>query len=587
MNKKIIAALVVFVIVVATVGYWFSVPVSTPPNQTTTTGPVRSGGSLTLGLATEPNSLDPTIALLGYSQYTGVKAIFEGFVIRDLNGEVKPALAETWEHPDDVTYIFHLRHGVMFQDGTPFNSSAAVFMDWYVRNGPGTQGRSDWNHTVSSVQAIDDYTVKYTLFSKAATFLSDFMRVGPTGSMVSPTAVKKWGEEFGTHPVGTGPFQFAEWVRGSYIKLVANPNYRQGIPDLDSLVIRYIPDNGVRVLELQKGTADFIEVPLTFASQLNATSNVKMYIGMSDRQMQLSYVNTQPNPKFTSYFTDVRVRQAINYAINKNEIINTVLDGWAMPGIGAIRYKYAGYAPYLAKYSYDPDKAKQLLAEAGYPNGFSVVLLTEGKTFRPYAEDTAVLLKSELAQVGIQVTIQVVDSNTFSKMRFNQEFDLAMGGWRGNGLADTPQGILSRLLSSNAGPGLGKWNWENIRDPTIDSLVNQLLETPIEDMASWKPLSDQIQKIVIDQAYECPVFDQLSVQASTTKVNGFAEDPTIGATIWAPEIGIKVSLAANPSASVSQIIGTFGEGDLAPQIFITLVTSVKHPSGFPLAASLF
>jgi peptide/nickel transport system substrate-binding protein len=591
LNKKLVAGVAIVIIVLAATGYWFMLPSSVPSGETTAatstgaqtfTSVARGGGTLTLGFSREPNSLDPTIALLGLPQFTGLKMVFEGLLISDLDGTLKPALAQSWERVDDVTYVLHLRHGVTFHDGTPFNASAAVFMDWYIKNGPGTQGRTDWNHTVKSVEAVDDYTVKYTLFQKTPTFLSDFLRVGATGSMVSPTAVKKWGDEFGTHPVGTGPFKFVQWVSGSSITFAANEKYWNGMPDLDSVVMRYIPDNGVRVLELQAGTVDVIDTPLTFATQLNNTQGIRVYAGMSDRQMQLSYVNTQPNPNYKSYFTDERVRQAINYAIDKNEIINVVLDGWAKPGIGAIRYKYAGYAPYLAKYNYDPVKAKQLLTDAGYPNGFSVELLTEGKDFRPYAEDTAVLIKSQLAKVGIAVTIKVVDGTTFSKLRFNQEFDLAMGGWRGNGLADTPQSILSRFLSSSAGPGSGQWNWENIRDPTLDSLINQLLQTPIEDVAAWKPLSDQIQKTVIDKAYECPVFDQLSVQAASSRVTGFTVDPTIGVTIWAPEIGIKVALSPAGSPSLSTAgnpIALFG-ANAAPDAFRMFSVFLKENQAF-------
>jgi peptide/nickel transport system substrate-binding protein len=170
-------------------------------------------------------------------------------------------------------------------------------------------------------------------------------------------------------------------------------------------------------------------------------------------------------------------------------------------------------------------KAKQLLTEAGFPNGFECESLCEGRDFRPYAEDTAVLIKSQLAKVGIRVNVKMVDGATFSKLRFDLAFGLMMGGWRGNGLADTPHAILNRVHSRNAGPGAGKWNYENIKDPRLDYLVERLKENPLEDVATWKVFSDEIQRIVIEEAYECPLFDQRTVHASTTRVLGYALDP--------------------------------------------------------------
>ncbi len=585
MKKPIIAGLTVAIIVVAIAGYWLSLPTPLPPKVTTTTTAAttttpRKGGTLTIGVAKEPNSLDPTIALLDFPQFTGLKALYEGLVISDLEGNIKMALAESYQQLNDTTYVFRLRKGVKFHDGTPFNASCCVFMDKYIREGPGTQGRTDWKTKVKSVEALDDYTVRYTLTQKSPTFVSDMMRIGPTGGIPSPSAIKKYGQEFGVHPVGTGAFKFVEWVRGSYVKLAANDEYWQGRPDMDAMVLKYIPDEAVRIMELKSGTADLIPVPLKFASDLKRSSGITVFAGTAERQMQLSYAVTNPNPAYKPYFTDKRVRQAINYAVDKQEIVNIVLDGWAAVSVGVVRYGYLGYPPYLAKYTYNVTKAKQLLAEAGYPNGFECELLTEAKDFRPYAEDSAVLIKNQLAKVGIKVNIKVVDGAAFANMRFKQEFDLAMGGWRGNGLADTPHAILSRVHSRNAGPGAGQWNWENIRDARLDSLIEKLEATPLEDVATWKPLSDEIQRIVIEEAYECPLFDEYRVHATTAKVKGYALDPTIGAQIWAPQIGVKVSLdqtGAKQSAAMAAGV-TFGPqrcNNLISTLFVTSVVTHK------------
>jgi peptide/nickel transport system substrate-binding protein len=590
LKKPVIAGLTVAIIVIVIAGYWFSLPTPPPPKVTTTTTAAttttqRKGGTLTVGVAKEPNSLDPTIALLDFPQFTGLKALYDGLVISDYEGNIKMALAESYKLLNDTTYVFSLRKGVKFHDGTPFNASCVVFFDWYIRNGPGTQGRTSYITKVKSAEALDEYTVRYTLTSAYPTFVVDILRVGPTGGIPSPSAIKKWGQEFGTHPVGTGPFKFVEWVRGSTIKLVANDDYWQGRPDIDVLVLKYIPDEAVRIMELKAGTSDLIPVPLKFASDLKRTQGISLLAGTAERQMQLSWAVTDVNPAYKSYFTDKRVRQAVNYAIDKKEIVNTILDGWAAVSVSMVRYGYLGYAPYLEKYTYDVTKAKQLLAEAGYPNGFECQLLTESRDFRPYAEESAVLIQNQLAKVGIKVNIKVVDGASFANMRFKQEFDLAMGGWRGNGLADTPHAILNRVHSRNAGPGAGQWNWENIRDPKLDSLIEKLEATSLEDVAIWKPLSDEIQKIVIEEAYECPLFDEYRCHATTAKVKGYGLDPTIGAMIWAPQIGVKVSLdqtGTKQSAPMAAgLTSPFTCSTPIPTLFVTSVVAHKRARCLP------
>jgi peptide/nickel transport system substrate-binding protein len=472
----------------------------------------------------------------------------------DANAKMVPALAESWEQPDNVTYAFHLRKGVKFHDGTSFNASAVVFMDWYNRNGPGSNNRAIYVDVVNSVQAVDDYTVKYVLNRPYAMFLLDIQNNVNNGLIVSPSAVKKWGEEFGRHPVGTGSFKFVEWVTGSTITLAANEGYWQGRPALDKLVFKYVPDDAVRVLEMKSGRVDIAEIPLKFATEIKNTPGLKVYVGPAEAQNAVSWINTKVQPGYKSFFTDKRVRQAVNYALDKKAFIDTIVDGWGVPSVGLVRYGYPGYAPYLAKYNYDPAKAKQLLADAGYPNGFEVNMIARSLAYHPFDEPDAIMVKSQLAKVGITVNLEILDRNTFWDRVWKSQLDLASGGWMG-GPGDSAHSILYRVHSRLAGPGLSQWNWENIRDPRLDSLVDQLLDTPLEQESKWKPLSDEIQRILIDEAYECPLFDYNLVHASTMKVQGYGlVTPIRGIPIWSPNIGVKVWLNQTGSKAPASLI---------------------------------
>jgi ABC-type transport system substrate-binding protein len=288
-------------------------------------------------------------------------------------------------------------------------------------------------------------------------------------------------------------------------------------------------------MEIKTGDVDLMEAPLKYATELETDESVKIYTGASDRQMQLSMPVHYIDPAYEDnwYTKDVKVRQAINYALDKQELIDLVLDGWGWVPVGQVRAGYAGYAPYLAKYEHDIEKAKQLLAEAGYPDGFEITIMCEGRDYRAYAEDGAVVIKDQLAKVGIDVTIEIVDKATNGERRFTQQYEIMMGGWRGGSV---PHTIIDRVHSRNSGPGVGQWNFEAIQDSRIDELLDQLAVIPVEDVDTWKPISDEVQQIVIEEAYECPLWDRMMAHATTLRVMDYQLDPGIGVTVFKPNI---------------------------------------------------
>ena len=514
-------------------------PTPTPPTPTPTPE-VKYGGTLTIAGSREPRSLTPLDINRGWPQFTAMNLLYDSLVVTDFEYNFVPELAESWEHPDDLTWIFHLRKGVKFHDGTKFNASCVVHQHNYISTGMFGQIAPDiiYNQKIKSVEAIDDYTIKYTLNEKYTAFFDEQLRGIFNGWIVSPTAVTKWGLEYGRHPIGTGPYKLKEWVEGSYIVFEAFEDYWQGRPAIDTIILKTVQEEAVRLMEFEAGEIQMMEVPLPFATDLKESGKYQIYLGVSDRQMQMIYPIHMRDPSYHDYFKDKRVRQAINYAIDRQELIDVVLGGWGWEPVGLVKRGSLGYAPYLVKYTYNVTKAKELLAEAGYPDGFECSLISESLAYRPYAEDCAVIIKEQLAKVGIDVTIELVDKATYNDHRYYGKFDLLMCGWRGGNI---PQTILDDMHSRNSefGPGA---NWWFMLDPRLDYLIERLEITDVSDVATWKVLSDEIQRIQIEEAYFCPIWDRMMVHATTPEVMGYQLDPTIGSQFWRPNIDCYVYL---------------------------------------------
>lgn len=286
--------------------------------------------ALLIGQVAEPQSLDPQVATAANDSRILVN-VYDGLV---RNGEgkldIEPALATRWTiSPDGLTYRFYLREGVKFQDGTPFNADAVKFTfdrmldDKNPWHDTGPFPLSFFFSSIKNIETPDQNTLVFTLKEPFSPFLSNLAT--PTGLIVSPAAVKKYGKEFGRHPVGTGAFRFAEWKANQRVVVTANSDYWDGKPAVQNVVFRPITDGNTRVAEMLSGGIDaMVEVP---------PDTVKLFKEKSDRfrlyqttgpHVWYVMLNTQVPP-----FNDVRVRQAVNYAINKQSLTDKILQGSA------------------------------------------------------------------------------------------------------------------------------------------------------------------------------------------------------------------------------------------------------------------
>ena len=329
--------------------------------------------AVVIGMEAEPPGLDPGQAL-GLHTLRVTHQLFETLVTTpDDSTEVVPGLAESWTtSADGLAWTFKLRRGVRFHDGTPLDAAAVKFTFDRVIDPNHPHAKSGkWSFvagylsSVKSVEAVDPLTVRLNL--KYPTSSLPALLALPNCAIVSPTAFAKDPAGFESRPIGSGRYRFDTWERGSRLVLKRNENYSGTKGRPQTLVYRAIPDATTRVTELLTGGVDVI-LPIApdFIDKLEKNPQITVY---RKTGLTVWYVgfNVEKKP-----FTDKRVRQAFNHAVNKDAIVRDILKGTGVPAVGPLLPGTWAADPALRRYAYDPAAAKRLLAEAGYPNGFEV-----------------------------------------------------------------------------------------------------------------------------------------------------------------------------------------------------------------------
>ena len=387
---------------------------------------------------------------------------------REGTTDLEPALAESWTRsPDGLIWTFHLRQGVQFHDGTPLTADAVVFS--FSR--PLVLFRNFHEEFISQIIALDPFTVQIQLKTPYAPFISTL--AGTSFSIVSPVAVRTLGE----NPIGTGPFKFVQWDRDDQIVLSANDTHWAGKPSLNRLIFRSIPDNAMRLAELQAGNLHVMEFPNP--DEIPLIQGDPQLALLMQPSLNTGYVamNMEKQP-----FDNLKVRLAINHAINKTEIIERLYRGLAIPAKNPIPPTLWSYDHSIEDYAYDPALAKQLLAEAGYPDGFETTLWALPVP-RPYIPDgmaMAIAIQSDLENVGINTKIVTYDWATYLEKTANGEHDMAMLGWIAD-VAD-PDNFLYTLLSIPNAEKPGAYNISFYRNEELQRILEIARMTTDEDI---------------------------------------------------------------------------------------------------------
>lgn len=484
--------------------------------------------SLVYGLTLTPSGIDPHIDA---SSELGIPltSVYDPLVWLTPEGEFVAGLAEQWEtSADGLTYTFHLRDDVTFHDGTPFNAHAVQFSldriadpDTMSQKARGMLGPYD--HT----EIVDQYTVRVRFREPYAPFLTSLSTVYL--AMVSPEAVSQWGSEYQFHQVGTGPFMFDEYVPKDHLTLVRNPDYdwaptffdRQGPPELEKITFRFYPDPATRVLALESGEADVMgEISPTDAVRLDESADYNLIPVPIPGQPLQFFVNTQRAP-----LDDLRVRQALLYAVDREAIVRTVFREYSLPAYGPLSQATFAYDPTVeTMYDYDPQRAAALLEEAGWidsdgdgvrdrdgvPLRLETILMGWG-----YIPHVAQMLQDQLQRVGVDMDSREM---TFS----NAISDVAAGKYH---LApfvfssSDPDIIRTCFQSENIDGG---FNWSKFADPRLDAWLDDGRKELDED--ARREIYAEIQRFLMEEAVIIPIRDYVNLNVSRANVRNLRYD---------------------------------------------------------------
>ncbi|WP_017329711.1 glutathione ABC transporter substrate-binding protein GsiB [Burkholderia stagnalis] len=346
-------------------------------------------------------TMDPYDANDTVSQ-AAVKSFYEGLFGFDKDMKLVNVLATGYQaSPDAKVYTVKLRGGVKFHDGTDFNAAAVKANFDRVTDPASKLKRYGLFRVIEKTEVVDPLTVKFTLREPFSAFINTLAH--PSAVMISPAALKKWGRDVSLHPVGTGPFEFVEWKQTDDMKVKKFAGYwKKGYPKVDTIDWKPVVDNNTRAALIKTGEADFaFTIPFEQTADLKSNPKVDLIERPSIIQRYIS-LNTQKKP-----FDNPKVREALNYAVNKEALAKVVFAGYATPQTG-VAPAGVEFATKLGPWPYDPAKARALLKEAGYPNGF------ESTLWSAYNHTTAQKLiqfvQQQLAQVGVKVQVQALEA---------------------------------------------------------------------------------------------------------------------------------------------------------------------------------
>jgi peptide/nickel transport system substrate-binding protein len=481
---------------------------------------------LVFGRGGDSVSLDPARATDGES-FKVTQNVFETLLnFGDQDTTINEGLATKWEPSEDgLTYTFTLREGVKFHDGTDFNAEAVVknFERWangtedqfpyYASMFGGFKG--DEGHVIASVTAEGDNTVVFKLKRPQSPFLKN-IAMSPF-AIASPTAFEKSGDKFGDNPVGTGPFTFVEWKKNDSITIDKNADYwDKELPKLDKVIFRAIPDNSARLNALSTNEIDLAD-GINPSDTKTVTDNAKLQL-FERPSMNVGYLgltNTRPP------FDNVKVRQAVNHAIDKQAIIDAFFNGGAEIAKNPMPPSISGYNDGIAGYDFDPEKAKALLKEAGFEDGFEMELwaMPVPRPYMPDGTKVAEVIQKNLADIGVKAKIVSYEWATYLEKTKNGEADAFMLGWTGdNGDADN---FLYTLLDKD---NIGSNNYSYYSNDKVHDILIAAQSEVDEDKRN--ELYAQAQEIIFEDAPWVPLAHSTPLLAGNADLVNFTPHPT-------------------------------------------------------------
>ncbi len=460
------------------------------------------------------DSLDPYNTNSTQSQAVG-KGWYEGLFMFDRDFKIHPLLATGYEVSEDgLTYTFKLRQNVKFHDGTDFNADAVKVNFERVLNRNNALGRYNQFKMIDKIEVVDPATVKITLKQPFSAFINNLTH--PSAMIISPAALEKYGKDINLHPTGTGQYMFVEWNPGQNVKMKKFDGYwdKDHLAKVDSINFRVVTDNNTRAAVMQTGEAQFT-YPIPYEQAAVLKKNDKLDL-LAEPSIIARYValNNLAKP-----FDNPKVREAMNYAINKEALNKVVFNGFARVAEGVVPGKVE-YSQKMAPWPYDPKKARELLAEAGYPQGFETTL------WSAYNDGTSVkaiqFIQQQLRQVGVKVSVEALEAGqrvqrveTVQKPE-DAKVRMYYIGWSAS--TGEANWALSPLLASESwAPTFG--NYSYYKNEQVDKDLADALKTT--DKAKKTELYKNAQELIYKDAPWIFLNTADTVAARSKKLEGF------------------------------------------------------------------
>ncbi|QHP56411.1 glutathione ABC transporter substrate-binding protein GsiB [Pectobacterium carotovorum subsp. carotovorum] len=474
--------------------------------------PVWAAKDAVIAVGSTFTSLDPYDANDSLSQ-TVAKSFYQGLFGFDKDMKLVNVLADSYDvSPDGLTYTVKLHPGVKFHDGSAFNAAAVKVNLDRASNPDNRLKRYNLFKMIDKTEAVDDLTVKITLKTPFSAFVNNLAH--PAAVMISPAALKQYGKEIGFHPVGTGPYRFVAWNQTDFVKVEKfNGYWKAGLPKLDSITWRPVVDNNTRAALLQTGEAQFAyPIPFEQAKVLEKNDKLALVASPSILHRYIS-MNVTQKP-----FDNPKVREALNYAINKEALIKVAFSGYATPAEGPLPSSI-DYSVKYHPWPYDLAKARELLKEAGYPDGFTTTLWSSHN--HSTAQKVLQFTQQQLAQVGVKVQVTAMDAGQRAaevegKGVKETGVRLFYTGWSAStGEADW---ALSPLFATASWPP-AQFNTAFYSNPQVDADLATALKTT-DRTEKQKLYKDAQDKIWADAPWIFLATERL-VSANSKKLTGF------------------------------------------------------------------
>lgn len=479
------------------------------PSTDTEDGKENTGkDTLVVALGGEPTSLDPQ-GSSGMNDRRVVRQIYETLVVQDAEGNIQPGLATSWEWEDDTTIVFKLKEGVKWHNGETFTADDVYYSLNRAIESSYTKSYAN-RIDIENTKVIDPQTISVKLLSPYAPIMANLAFCAL--SIVNENAVTEGGENYGRNPVGTGPFKFVNWTAGDSIELEVFDEYWGAKPAYDKMVIRVITESANRAIELETGGVD-----IAYEIQANDISRLEENAGtVISRIPNYAVTFLGFNCDSSSPMSDPRMRQAVAYALNTEDISNAVYLGIGKPATGPIPSTVWGYTDEVPTYEQNIEKAKELLAQAGVETPKTLKLYTNDATDRT---TIAEIVKNQLAQIGLEIEIHIIEQASFLATLEAKE-DMYLLSWT-TVTGDADFGMYTQYTSGSFGASGNRSYYYN---PAVDE-APEIGQTSIDDQERLDAYKTA-QQLIVEDAAAVYIWQGESVFGLSKNVNGFINLPS-------------------------------------------------------------